>query len=71
MTAPRLSAIVHALGLTPGKSVWLERDDEGWVIRGCVEGDQRLPRTKRCRTVTEALEAADGWLAPEVDAVTP
>jgi len=38
----------------------------GWWLCGCKEGDQPLPQTADCHTVDEAIDAALGWLQPEI-----
>ena len=38
-----------------------------WWLTGCIGGDQPLPQTQLAHTVYEALDAAEAWLAPELD----
>lgn len=40
---------------------------EGWWLTGGVEGDVKLPMTRGCAREGEALEAAEAWLAPEIE----
>jgi len=40
-----------------------------WWLVGCVEGDQALGQTGNAATESEALEQAEAWLAPELDAM--
>jgi hypothetical protein len=65
----RLHRIAKALGLTPTDRIRAEKDlrSRVWWLRGCVEGDQPLPRTRNEPTIASALEAAEGWLAPKLD----
>lgn len=68
----RLIRLAKALALTPGsQGLRLEQAFIGGVMRwwlvGCVEGDQALPRTARVSTAAAALDAAEAWLAPEID----
>ena len=62
--------LARALGMTPTMKVGVVRDvaTREWWLTGCAEGDQRLPRSRPCATVPEAVQAAMDWLAPEVDA---
>jgi len=57
--------------MTPTYSLRLELSHVGgrrrWWLCGCKEGDQALPRTGDAKTASEALENAEGWLAPELD----
>lgn len=41
--------------------------DRKWWLVGFAGGDQPLPRTYGLATINEALDAAEAWLAPEID----
>lgn len=73
MSLGKLRIIAKALKLTPTDKLHLEKGGRPlstcWWLVGCVEGDQPLPRTSQCHTTKEAIEAAMGWLAPEIDTV--
>ncbi len=68
----RLRKLAEALCMTPPPTIRLELRRVGgrrkWWLCGCLEGDQALPMTADAKTAEEALEAAEGWLAPELDA---
>lgn len=71
VTQKRLRALAKALCMTPGpRPLYLCQDGplRSWWLVGCVEGDAALPRTRGERTAASALEAAEGWLAPKLDA---
>lgn len=67
----RVLRLASALKLTPTARTRVEYCSVGgkrrWWLLGCVEGDQALPQTASARTVPEALEMAEAWLAPEID----
>lgn len=71
----RLQRVARALGFTPTDNLRLERADHKdgngmrWWLCGAVEGDQALPRTRNLPTAREALEAAEAWLAPELESL--
>jgi len=66
----RLERLATALNLTPpkeGRGLRVSRDyDNKWWLCGCAEGDAVLPLSKNAPTVQEALDAAEGWLVPEL-----
>jgi|688.fasta_scaffold870778_2 hypothetical protein len=68
----RLKLLAKVLCVTPTDKVFLERDwkTNVWWLRGCVEGDTALPQTKGSKTIFEALENVEGWLAPEYDEIS-
>jgi len=70
----RLQRVARALCLTPTDRLDIVLSRVGgrraWWVVGCVEGDQALPQTGAARTVDEALDAAEAWLAPELDATS-
>lgn len=54
--------------MTPGPRLRMEQaGDKKWWLVGCIEGDQPLPRTRGIPTALQALQAAEDWLAPELD----
>lgn len=71
LTVPdRLRRLAAALKLTPTPRLDVVKaglSHPRWVLVGCIEGDQPLPQTSGCRTLPEALDAAEAWLAPELD----
>lgn len=66
----RLHGLVSVLmdGDHSGADLNVRGDSDGWWIVGCQHGDCLLPRTRGCHTLAEALDAAEAWLAPELDA---
>ena len=71
MIHDRIVALATALQLTPTKNMTIRPERGGkrrWWLIGCEEGDQPLPATGGAKDVYEALEDAEGWLAPEIDA---
>jgi hypothetical protein len=69
--AARIRRLARALGMAPGVMARLERGEDGrWWLMGCARGDQPLPRTRGCSTERDALDAAEAWLAPEIDCVS-
>lgn len=66
----RLRNLARALGMTPG-----ERMDvvgcslKGWWLRGSAEGDCKLPMSSMDSTMSEAIESAEMWLAPELESL--
>lgn len=70
----RLRALAQALCVKPHghMELWLSGSArEGWWLSGVEGGDVKLPRTRGCVTVWDALEAAEAWLAPELDREEP
>lgn len=67
----RIIKLAKALSLTPTENTWVDKDcrTQIWWLVNCKEGDQPLPGTRGCSNVKEALENAEGWLAPELDAM--
>jgi len=69
----RVNALARAFGLTATARTWVEPTyvdgRRCWVLKGCLEGDRPLPRTGAARTIREALDAAEGWLVPELEGV--
>jgi len=69
----RLERLAQALCLTPTPTLRLEQADHKdgngrrWWLVGCKEGDQALPRTRGVPTAPQALQAAEDWLAVEID----
>jgi len=59
----RRLAGVLCMDWLPGTRV--EKYDGKWWLVGAAGGDQPLPNTSGCRTLPEALDAAEAWLAPE------
>ena len=68
----RLKLLAKVLCVTPTSKVYLEKGwrTNVWWLRECVEGDTPLPATKGCKTIFEALENVEGWLAPEYDKIS-
>lgn len=70
-TQDRIARLARALKMTPTKAVNIAPSrvtgEKRWWLVGCVEGDQPLPRTGDSHTIYEALDAAEAWLAPELD----
>jgi len=67
----RLHALAEALGMTHQDaylSLSQDREKRWWLV-GCGDGDCVLPRTRGEVTARDALEAAEGWLAPELGVV--
>lgn len=66
----RLADLAKALGMTPpeeGRGLRVSQDhNKKWWLCGCAEGDAELPLSKNAPTAKEALEAAEGWFAPEL-----
>lgn len=46
---------------------WVDKYDGRWWLVGCPGGDHPLPNTGGCHTVDDALDAAEAWLAPQID----
>jgi thiazole synthase ThiGH ThiG subunit len=44
-----------ATRLVQGKTEW-------WLV-GCLEGDQPLPNTEGCKSVSEAVKSFEDWLS--------
>lgn len=66
----RLDRLVRALnGKVEGDRWLIGSPREGWCIAGSDGGDVVLPRTKSHSTARTALEAAEAWLAPELEAL--
>lgn len=67
----RCSKLARALKMTPLKTVWVQPSrvtgERRWWLVGCAEGDTPLPRTGGAHTIDEALDAAEAWLAPELE----
>ena len=66
----RLHRLARALCMEPvrGKPLSCQRDSEGrWWLCGTVGGDTVLPMTRRAIDVHDALDHAEGWLAPRLD----
>jgi hypothetical protein len=63
----RLNRLAHVLGMVPGPRMRLERSDGRWWLCGARGGDVPLPQTGKCHTMASALDAAEAWLAPEID----
>jgi len=70
----RLHRLARALCMEPTLGIRCERADlkDGngprWWLLGCQGGDTALPGTSKAHTLPEALEAAEAWLAPELQA---
>jgi len=68
----RLYKLAIALGMEPpeeGYGLSVEPGpDRSWWLTGCAGGDCVLPMSRGARTVQDALEHAEGWLAPELEA---
>lgn len=64
---PRIARIAKALCVEwrPGADV-IKHNNTWWLV-GVAGGDHPLPRTSGCATLLEALDAAEAWLAPELD----
>lgn len=69
----RIVRLAHALGADPCGKVALEPSSvtgsRKWWLVGCRGGDIALPMTEHAHTILEALEAAEGWLGPELVAL--
>lgn len=67
----RLKLLAKALCVTPTNKLDIEKSTEfnNWWLVGCKEGDTALPYTKGAKTMLEALENAEGWLAPRIDQI--
>lgn len=63
----RLHRLAHVLGMVPGPRMRLERNDGRWWLCGARGGDVPLPQTGKCHTMASTLDAAEAWLAPEID----
>lgn len=67
----RLNRLGKALCMTPGSRGFdiVQSNITGvkkwWLVHG-VEGDVALPQTSGAKTVDEALDCAEAWLAPEI-----
>ena len=66
----RLKTLAVALSMTPTPRLdiglsWVSGRRAWWLL-GCKEGDQPLPQTSDCHTAQEAIDAAEGWLMPEI-----
>jgi hypothetical protein len=67
--AERLRRLARALCVQLGTGpLRLERWQGKWWLCGAAGGDCALPQTHGARTEAEALEQAEAWLAPEIDA---
>jgi len=60
-------ARVLCMGPTPRPFDLRGSASEGWWLTGGLGGDVKLPRTRGCSSEADALDAAEGWLAPELD----
>ena len=68
--AARIHALAIALKMEPTRRTNVEleiRPPYRWWLVGCVDGDQPLPCTAGARTIGDALDAAEAWLAPELE----
>ena len=69
----RVERLARALKLTPSTTnfdlhyAW--DGDRKWHLTGGAEGSKVLPRTYNRPNVWDALDAAEGWLAPELAAL--
>lgn len=67
----RLFRLAIALGMTPpegGFGLHVECSDRKWWLIGCAEGDCVLPMSTGAHTTGDAIEHAEAWLAPELEA---
>ena len=68
--AARINALAIALKMEPTERTDVEieiRPPYRWWLVGCIGGDQPLPRTAGEPTIEGALDAAEAWLAPELE----
>lgn len=63
----RIRRIAKILDCTWLPGTWVDRYDGRWWLVGSTGGDHPLPGTRDCRTLPEALDAAEAWFAPQVD----
>jgi len=64
----RIKRLARILCVEPTPGMWLDRYDGRWWLVGVISGDHPLPNTGGCRTLPEALDATEAWLAPMIDA---
>lgn len=67
----RIQRIAQALGFNPAKKLDVVQADahdghgkRWWLYTS--EGNCPLPRTQKCHTINQAIDAAEAWLAPEL-----
>jgi len=65
----RLKTLARALCMVPTKKLDVKFDYSMrcWWLTGCVGGDCVLPQSRGAKTLDEALEFAEAWLAPEME----
>ena len=66
----RLQRLAKALGMEPipGKTLTCKQgDNRKWWLCGCIGGDVVLPYTAGAMDLLDALDHAEGWLAPELN----
>jgi len=63
----RIRRIAGVLGMDWLPGTWVDKYDGRWWLVGSAGGDQPLPNTGGCATLPEALDAAEAWLAPQID----
>jgi len=63
----RIRRIAGILGMDWLPGAWVDKYDGRWWLVGTAAGDQPLPNTGKCATLPEALDAAEAWLAPQID----
>ena len=51
----------------PNTPLGFERFDGCWVITGLRHGDCWIPQSRGAKTIHQAVEQAEAWLAPEID----
>lgn len=63
----RIQRLARIMRMTPKENVCLARYCNKWWITGCIEENREIPFTSRCYSLSEALESAEGWFAPEIE----
>lgn len=63
----RIRRLAGVLGMDWLPGTWVDKHDGRWWLVGSAGGDQPLPNTFGCRTLPEALDAAEAWFAPQID----
>lgn len=63
----RIRRLAGVLGMDWLPGTWVDKYGGRWWLVGSAGGDRPLPNTSGCRTLPEALDAAEAWFAPQID----
>lgn len=63
----RIRRLAGVLDMDWLPGTWVDKYDGRWWLVGPAGGDQPLPNTSGCRNLSDALDAAEAWLAPLIN----